>query len=138
MASVNKVILVGNLTKNPETRNVGQSTITELGLAVNRKYKTASGESREEVTFINATAWGKQGEVIAKYMSKGKPIYIEGRLKLDTWEDKNGGGKRSKLSVVVENFQFLGGKSDAQDGGRPRENNPISQEEQFTDNEIPF
>lgn len=109
MANLNKVMLIGNLTRDPELKYTpGQQAVCEVGLAVNRKYRTKDGEDREETTFVDCEAWGKQAEVIKQYMSKGRPIFIEGRLKLDTWEDKEG-GKRSKMRVVIENFQFLGG-----------------------------
>ena len=88
--------------------------VAEFGLAVNRKFTTKSGEDREEVLFVDCTVFGKQAEIINQYCRKGKPLLVEGRLKLDTWEDKQGGGKRSKHSVVVENFQFLGGRDDDQ------------------------
>jgi len=113
MPSVNKVILVGNLTRDPQSRQLPtNSTVTEFGLAMNRKFKSADGEDREEVCFIDCAAFGRQAEVIQKYCRKGKSLYIEGRLRYDTWDDKNGHGKRSKINVVVENFQFLGGKDD--------------------------
>jgi single-strand DNA-binding protein len=111
MASVNRVTLIGNLTRDPQMKFLpSQMAVTEFGLAMNRKFRTAAGEDREEVTFVDITAFGKQAEVLNQYCTKGKLMYIEGRLKLDQWEDKNGGGKRSKLSVVVENFQFLGSR----------------------------
>jgi single-strand DNA-binding protein len=110
MASFNKVILLGNLTRDPELRYTpkGQA-VARLGLAVNRSYKTDSGEVREEVTFIDIDAWGKQAELIHQYLHKGNPLFIEGRLKLDQWDDKTTGQKVSKLRVVMENFQFIGG-----------------------------
>ena len=119
MASFNKVMLMGNLTRDVEIRHTPSNTaVGNFGLAVNRKYKTQSGEQREEVTFVDCEAWGRTAEVMAQYLSRGRPVFIEGRLKLDQWEDKNGGGKRSKLSVVVENFQFLGsGQGSGQGGG---------------------
>lgn len=107
MASFNKVILVGNLTRDVELRQAGSSQVGNIGLAVNRKYKTAAGERQEETTFVDCEAWGKTAEVIAQYFSKGRPILIEGRLKLDTWQDSDG-GNRSKLKVVVESFEFVG------------------------------
>ena len=113
MPSVNKVILIGNLTRDPQSRQLPtQSMVTEFGLATSRKFKGADGEDREAVCFVDCAAFGRQAEVIAKYCKKGKSLYVEGRLRYDTWEDKNGGGKRSKLSVVVENFQFLGSRED--------------------------
>jgi single-strand DNA-binding protein len=122
MPSVNKVILIGNLTRDPHTKQLPtQNLVTEFGLAVNRKFKSPEGEDREDVCFVDCAAFGRQAEVIQKYCKKGKSLYIEGRLRYDTWEDKNGHGKRSKLSVVVENFQFLGGRDDASSGA-PAEN----------------
>jgi single-strand DNA-binding protein len=118
MANLNKVMLIGNLTRDPDLKYTpGNQAVCEIGLAVNRKYRTKDGEDREETTFVDCEAWGKQAEVIKQYMAKGRPIFIEGRLKLDTWEDKNGGGKRSKMRVVIEDFQFLGG---GQGGGGER------------------
>ena len=113
MASVNKVILIGNLTRNPELRYTPKGTaVTEVGLAVNRRYRV-DNDMREEVTFIDVTFWGAQAENVAKYLEKGRPLYVEGRLKLDSWEDKETGKKRNKLTVVGENFQFL----DSRGGG---------------------
>jgi single-strand DNA-binding protein len=118
MASFNKVLLMGNLTRDPQLKYLpSQTAVAEFGLACNRKFRTANGEDREEVTFVDITAFGKQAEVINQYMTKGKPIFIEGRLKYDQWEDKNGGGKRSKLTVVVDNFQFVGGRDGGGGGG---------------------
>lgn len=105
--SFNKVVLMGNLTRDIEIRNAGNASVGNFGIAVNRKYKTQGGEQREEVTFVDCEAWGRTAEVMSQYLSKGRSVFIEGRLKLDQWDDKNGGGKRSKLSVVVENFQFV-------------------------------
>jgi single-strand DNA-binding protein len=120
MASFNKVILLGNLTRDPQMRYLpSQSAVTDFGLACNRKFKTASGEQREEVLFVDCSAFGRTAEIINQYCTKGKPIFVEGRLKFDTWEDKNGGGKRSKLSVVVENIQLLGGRDGGPGGGGP-------------------
>lgn len=111
MASFNKVILIGNLTRDPELRvTANGNSICKLGLAVNRAYVTKDGERREETTFIDIDAFGKQAEVISKYMRRGRPLMVEGRLKLDQWESD--GQKRSKLNVVLESFQFLGGRDD--------------------------
>jgi single-strand DNA-binding protein len=111
MASFNKVILAGNLTRDPELRYTPKgSAVAKIGLAVNRTWKTESGESKEEVTFIDIEAWGRQAEVIAQYMRKGRPLLVEGRLKLDTWEDKNTHQKQSKLKVVLETFSFIDSK----------------------------
>lgn len=118
MASFNKVILLGNLTRDPELRYTpkGQAVV-QLGLAVNRRYTTESGEAKEEVTFIDIDAWGKQAELIAQYCKKGRPLFVEGRLKLNQWDDKNTGQKVSKLRVVLESFQFVG--DNRQEGGAP-------------------
>ena len=119
MASFNRVLLMGNFTRDPQMKYLpSQTPVVEFGLATNRRFKAASGEMRDETTFVDCAAFGRQAEVINQYCTKGKPILIEGRLKFDSWDDKNGGGKRSKLSVVVENFQLLGGRSDG-GGGAP-------------------
>ena len=117
--SVNKVILMGNLTRDIELRAVGSSgqQIARIGLALNRNYTTQSGEKREEVTFVDCEAWGKTAEVMAKYLSKGRPVLIEGRLKLDQWDDKDTGKKQSKLKVVVETFHFVDSKGEKSDAG---------------------
>lgn len=113
MANFNKVILAGNLTRDPEIRVTPKGTsICQFGLAINRSYKDESGASRDDTTFVDCEAWGKTAETIGKFCTKGKPLLVEGRLKLDSWEDKTSGQKRSKLKVVVDNFQFLGGKND--------------------------
>jgi single-strand DNA-binding protein len=167
MASFNKVLLMGNLTRDPQLRYTpAQQAVADFGVACNRKFKTAQGEDREEVTFIDVTAWGKTAEIINQYFTKGKPIFIEGRLKYDQWEDKQGGGKRSKLTVVIENFQFIGGRDGGGGGGgggsgqqggyddeqrppqrggpqqgRPQRQQaepPFSEEQQFRDDDIPF
>jgi single-strand DNA-binding protein len=118
MASVNRVILVGNLTRDPQLKYLpSQTAVVEFGMAMNRKFKDASGQDREEACFVDCSAFGRPAEVINQYCQKGKLLYIEGHLKFDQWEDKQGGGKRSKLRVVVENFQFLGGGRDAPGGG---------------------
>lgn len=120
MPSFNKVLLMGNLTRDPQLKHLANSTVVaEFGLACNRRYRTAAGEDKEEVAFVDCTAFGRQAETIGQYCTKGKLLFLEGRLKYDTWEakgadDKTGGGKRSKLSVVVENFQFIGGKGDTE------------------------
>ncbi|MCS7089492.1 MAG: single-stranded DNA-binding protein [Verrucomicrobiota bacterium] len=108
MASFNKVILAGNLTRDPELRYTPKGTaIARLGLAVNRRWRTDTGELKDETTFVDVDAYGKTAETIAQYLKKGRAILIEGRLRYDTWEDKQTGQKRSKLSVVLENFSFL-------------------------------
>ena len=123
MASFNKVTLLGHLTRDPQLKNTTSATVSEFGIAMNRKWRTPDGQDREEVTFVDVTAFGKTAETVNQYFTKGKPILIEGRLKYDQWEDKNGGGKRSKLSVVLESFVFVGG--DGGEGGS-RGNNGTS------------
>ena len=109
MASFNKVILLGNLTRDPEVRYTPKGTaVTDLGLAVNRTYTADNGEKREEVTFVDVTFWGRTAEVAGEYLKKGRPVFVEGRLQLDSWDDKTSGQKRTKLKVIGENMQMLG------------------------------
>ena len=121
MASYNKVILVGNLTRDPEVKYTsGGTAVAEVGLAVNRNwFDKQSNQRREETTFVDVTLWGRQAEVAGEYLSKGRSVLIEGRLQLDTWEDRESGKKRSKLKVVGENMQMLGGRGEGGGGGRP-------------------
>ena len=108
MANFNKVILAGNLTRDPQLSVLPSNTqVCEFGMAINRKWKGQDGEMRDETCFVDLRMYGRRAEVLNKYMSKGKPIMVEGRLKYDQWEGKDG-GKRSKLYVVVDNFEFLG------------------------------
>jgi single-strand DNA-binding protein len=118
MNGFNKVILAGNLTRDPELRYTpGGLAIAKFGLAVNRRWKDAqSGEMKEEVTFVDIDAFGKQAETIGQYLKKGRPILVEGRLKLDQWEDKQTQQKRSRLGVVLESFAFLD-SGGAREGG---------------------
>jgi single-strand DNA-binding protein len=117
-SSYNKVILLGNCTRDPEVKYTPNGTaVAELGLAVNRVYTTDGGEKREEVTFVDVTMWGRQAEVAGEYLKKGRPVFIEGRLQLDSWDDKQTGQKRSKLRVVCENFQLLGSREGGGGGG---------------------
>jgi single-strand DNA-binding protein len=119
MANLNKVMLIGNLTRDPELRVTPKGTaICTFSIAVNRKFKDDSGGEREEVTYVDIEAWGKSGENISKYCTKGRPLFVEGRLRLDQWEDKNTKEKRSRMKVVLENFQFLGGGR-GEGGGAP-------------------
>jgi len=118
MASFNKVMLLGNCTRDPEVKYTPKgSAVTDLGLAVNRFYTTDNGEKREETTFVDVTMWGRQAEIAGEYLKKGRPVFIEGRLQLDTWDDKQTGQKRSKLRVVCENFQLLGSRDSGAEGG---------------------
>jgi len=110
MASYNKVILMGNLTRDIELRHTpSNQAVANFGLAMNRNYRTASGEDREEVTFVDCEAWGRTAEIMAKYLQKGRPVFVEGRLRLDTWQDKEG-NRQSRLRVVVDTFQFIDSK----------------------------
>src|SRR5207248_10883996 len=127
MANYNKVILVGNLTRDPQLKYLpSQMAVVDFGLAVNHRYRTKTGEDREEVCFIDCSCFGKGAEIINQYCQKGRPLLVEGRLKYDTWEDKQGGGKRSKHSVVIDNFQLLGSR----DGGAPRSEPTGGEEDQ--------
>lgn len=108
MANFNKVILAGNLTRDPELRYTPKGmAIAKFGLAINRTWKSETGETKEEVTFVDVDSFGKQAELIGQYFRKGKPILMEGRLRLDTWDDKQTNQKRSKLGIVLEAFQFI-------------------------------
>ena len=115
MSAFNKVILLGNLTRDPETRvTAAGTTISKLGLAINRKYRTKAGDEKEETTYVDIDSFGKQAELIQKYLRKGSPLMVEGRLKLDQWESGEG-QKRSKLTVAMESFQFMPDGSDRSD-----------------------
>jgi single-strand DNA-binding protein len=110
MANLNKVFLMGNLTRDPELRYTpGGTAVASFGIAVNRRWTGQNGEQREETLFIDVNAFGRQAEVISEYLSKGRGVFIEGRLKLDQWQDKETGANRSKHVVVVDSFQFIGG-----------------------------
>jgi len=119
MASLNKLFLIGNLTRDPEVRVTPKGThVAQFGIAVNRQIKDeAGGPAREEVTFVDIEAWGKQAELCGKFLKKGSPCMIEGRLKFEQWDDKQSGQKRSKLKVVMENVQFLGSKPSSEETG---------------------
>lgn len=149
MASFNKVILMGNLTRDPELRVTPKGTaVCQLGIAVNQTYRDREGNNHEETTFVDVDVFGRQAEVIAKYMTKGRPILVEGRLKLDTWETKEG-DKRSKLKVVLDNFQFVGGRgdSDSSSGGyqesapparSPQRSAPAQNSGSIDEEDVPF
>lgn len=150
-ASFNKVILIGNLTRDPELRSLPSgNSIARLSLAVNRTYLDKEGNRKEETTFLDVDAFGKQAETIAKYCTKGSGLLVEGRLKLDTWEDKNTRERRSKLGIVLETFQFIG-SSRRNDAGtptgydsvpapkaRPRTDVPPPETEVMDDGDNPF
>ena len=118
MASYNKVLLMGNLTRDPEMRYTPSGmALCRLGLAVNRVFTDKNNQRREEVTFVDIDVWGRQAEIAQQYLSKGRPVFVEGRLKLDQWDDKQTGQKRSKLSVVGDRIQFIGGGGGGQGQG---------------------
>ena len=125
MASFNKVILLGNLTRDPEVRYTPKgSAVCDLGIAVNRQYTLESGEKREEVTYVDVVLWSRLAEIAGEYLKKGRPVFIEGRLQMDSWEDKQSGQKRTKLRVIGETMQLLGGRppgtgaAEGAEGGR--------------------
>jgi len=119
MANYNKVFLMGNLTRDPQLRYTpNKQAVCDFGIAINRKWKGADGQMHEDVCFVDCTAWAGRGEVISKYLTKGQPIFVEGRLHYHTWDGPDG-KKRSKLDVVVDQFQFIGSKGGGQGGGRP-------------------
>ena len=118
MASFNKVILLGNLTRDPEVRYTPKgSAVCDLGIAVNRVYTTDSGDKREEVTYVDVVLWSRLAEIAGEYLKKGRPVFIEGRLQMDSWDDKQTGQKRTKLRVVGESMQLLGGRPGGVGGG---------------------
>lgn len=129
MPNLNKVMLMGNLTRDPEIKYTPKGmAIANFGIAINRVWSNEAGEKQEEVSFIDIEMFGRKAEVVGEYFKKGKPIYIEGRLKLDSWEDKTSGQKKSKLKVVGETFEFLGGREGGggSGGGEPSEGRPQS------------
>ncbi|MBN2022894.1 MAG: single-stranded DNA-binding protein [Pirellulales bacterium] len=127
MASYNRVILLGNVTRDPELRYIPSGmAVTEIGLAVNDRRKNSAGEWIEETTFVDVTMWGRTAEVACEYLTKGAPLFLEGRLKLDTWES-NDGQKRSKLRVVCDRMQLLGGRGGGGGGGGGGSRSPARQ-----------
>jgi len=151
MPNFNKVFLMGNLTRDIELKSTpSNQQVATIGLAVNRRWRTPDGEDREETTFVDCEAWGRTAETLAKYLSKGRPVFLEGRLKLDQWEDKEG-KKQSKIRVVVEGFQFIdgprsgeggggGGRGRGEDAAPPRSARPASGggHVAVSDDDIPF
>jgi len=117
MPNLNKVMLMGNLTRDPQLSYLpSQTAVCEISIAVNRRWMGQDGQQKEEVTFVECSMFGKRAEVLAKYLKKGQPIFVDGRLKLDQWEAQDG-TKRSKMRVIVENFEFIGGRQGGGDGG---------------------
>lgn len=118
MDSLNKVMLIGNLTREPEVRYTPKgSAVSDLGIAVNRTYVTDSGEKMQETTYVDVVVWSRLAEIAGQFLHKGSPVFIEGRLQMDTWEDKATGQKRSKIRVVADNLQFLGRREGGDDNG---------------------
>lgn len=152
MANLNKVMLIGNLTRDPELRHTPKgSAVADLGIAVNRKVQDGNGGWKDETTFVDVTVWGSSAENAHKYLTKGRGVFIEGRLQMDTWDDKATGQKRSKLKVVADNVQFLpegksggGGPRYAQDdsgasGGASRQGgSPAPMDDYAEEDDIPF
>ena len=138
MASLNKVLLMGNLTRDPQLSYLpSQTAVVEFGLAVNRRWTGKEGEKREEVCFVDCQAFGRQAENINKYMTKGRAIFVEGRLQFNSWTAQDG-SKRSKHRVVVENSQFLGGQGTATGGEKVAQNGGAESGPPTTDDDIPF
>lgn len=133
MSSLNSVVLLGNLTRDPEYRELSNGTaVADTGMALNRRYKDASGELQEEVTYVDLAFWGNQAKTLRDYCHKGKQLAIEGRLKLDQWESQDG-EKRSKLRVVVEKMHFTGSRNDDQQGARQQPARQPVQRDEFGD-----
>ena len=138
MASLNRVFLIGNLTRDPELKYTQSGlAVCDFGLAVNRRYKTSQGEDREETLFADITVFARQAETSSEYLSKGRPVFIEGRLKLDQWTNSEG-QKRSKLSVVAERVQFLGGRPGDAAPGAPNASKQEQPGDDGADDDIPF
>jgi len=145
MASVNKVMLLGNLTRDPEIRYTPKGTaVTDLGMAINRIRTGDNGERIEEVTYVDVTLWGRSAELAGQYLSKGRSVFIEGRLQLDQWDDKATGQKRSRLRVVGENMQFIGGQGQGggggggnAQGGNQQQSKPAQQQQQPSGDSAP-
>lgn len=138
MATLNKVFLIGNVTRDTELRVTPKGTaICQFGLAINRKYKDEAGDKKDDTTFVDIEAWGKTAELCSKYLTKGDPCFIEGRLRLDQWEDKQSGQKRSRLKVVADNIQFLGPRQQQQEP-QPKPSEPQASSSAGVDTDIPF
>ena len=145
MANLNKVMLIGNLTRDPELRYTPKGTaVAELSLAINRTWNNEAGQKQEEVTFVEVTLWGKTAELAQKFLVKGRSVYLEGRLTLDTWDDKETGKKRSKLKVVADTLQFISdGKNRSESApdserSQQRQSTPPPADHDQPDDDIPF
>lgn len=153
MANLNKVMLIGNLTRDPELRHTPKgSAVADLGIAVNRKVQDGNGGWKDETTFVDVTVWGSSAENAQKFLTKGRGVYVEGRLQMDVWDDKATGQKRSKLKVVADNLQFLPdgkggsgasrqyseGQSNDQDGGSRQGGSAAPADDYQEEDDIPF
>ena len=139
MSNFNKVYLMGNLTRDPEVRKTPKGqTVIKMAMAINRRHKTEAGEQREEVTFVDLEAWGKIAETLSTHCKKGKPLFIEGRLKLDQWDDRTTGAKRSALRVVVEGFQFIGARDGGDASTAQRNSNATGETQPTESDDAPF
>lgn len=150
--NLNRVMLAGNLTRDPQVRFLAnEKAVAEFGLAINRRFKDANGQQKEETTFVDVETWGRTAELVGQYLTKGRGCFIEGRLKLDSWDDKETGQKRSKLRVVADNVQFTdakgdgaprraGGEEGESDAGdvRPAPARPVAPAASAGDDEPPF
>ena len=135
MASLNKVLLIGNLTRDPEVRMLPSGrSVCKFGLAMNRNFKDAEGNRREETTFVDVESFGPRGEALARFFTKGKPIFVEGRLKLDQWESQTG-EKRSRLLVELDNWEFVGSRQDSYDNQPPQQSQDVPQTQSATTEE---
>ena len=118
MPNYNKVMLMGRLTRDPEVRFLANGTaVTNIGLAVNRNWRNQDGQTQEEVTFVDVTAFGKRGEAVGQYLKKGRPSFIEGQLRMEQWDDKLTGPKRSKLAIIMAAFEFIDARGEGEGGG---------------------
>jgi len=126
MSTYNKVIMMGNLTRDPESKYLGQTALCEFGLAVNRKYKSAAGEQKEDVCFVDIKVWGKQAESCQQYLNKGSAVLVDGELRLETWDDKTSGSKRSKHTITAESVKFMSSKP-VDDLNGPAQSQPAPQ-----------
>lgn len=113
MATLNRVMLIGNLTKDPESRAVGERTIASFSIGVNRRWKSADGQQKEQTSFFDCEAWGKTAELVMQYLKKGRSVLVEGHLQQDRWQTQEG-QNRSKVKIVADNIQFLGPKPEGQ------------------------
>jgi single-strand DNA-binding protein len=140
---MNQLNVIGNLTKDPETRSVGETSVTQFGVALNRRFKGKDGEPKEVTTFVDCECWGAKGETIAKFLEKGRKVYLTGELKMDSWEDKESGAKRSKLLMNVMDFEFVDSKGSEEASSQPaakaapaKKKAPVVEDDD--DSEIPF